>query len=254
MRARALAPLAGLAGLALALGLAIVRLPPSGRGKSDVATSLVQRAVPEVHAMDAVSAVNFDYRSVDTLGEEYILFASVLGAATLLRRQRDEREDEADARERTMGARFSRASDAVRIFGAAVVFLMVIVGAYFAANGQLSPGGGFQGGVILASAPLVVFFVSDARTLRRITPGHMVPVAEAVGISGFILIGFAGVAHSRPFLTNVLPLGRTGDLLSAGTIFALSVSVALAVASGLLHLALEFMHDAIERRLAREKA
>src|SRR5947209_2290314 len=46
--------------------------------------------VPERHITDAVTAVNFDFRGFDTLGEEYIMFASVLGTALLLRRQRGE--------------------------------------------------------------------------------------------------------------------------------------------------------------------
>ena len=46
--------------------------------------------VPERHITDAVTAVNFDFRGFDTLGEEFIMFASVLGAALLLRKHADE--------------------------------------------------------------------------------------------------------------------------------------------------------------------
>ena len=46
--------------------------------------------VPERHITDAVTAVNFDIRGFDTLGEEFILFTSVLGVVLLMRRQTDE--------------------------------------------------------------------------------------------------------------------------------------------------------------------
>ena len=46
----------------------------------------LNRVVPsERHVSNVVSAVVFDYRGVDTLGEEFILFSSVLGVALLLR-------------------------------------------------------------------------------------------------------------------------------------------------------------------------
>src|ERR1051326_7890723 len=52
--------------------------------------TVVQRFEPsERHATDLVSALNFDLRAFDTLGEEFILFASVTGVALLLRHVRD---------------------------------------------------------------------------------------------------------------------------------------------------------------------
>ena len=39
-------------------------------------------AVPERSTTDVVTAVNFDYRGFDTLGEEFILFAAVIGVAS----------------------------------------------------------------------------------------------------------------------------------------------------------------------------
>ena len=43
--------------------------------------------VPERQITDAVTAVNFDIRGFDTLGEEFIMFVSVMGVALLLRKQ-----------------------------------------------------------------------------------------------------------------------------------------------------------------------
>ena len=65
------------------------------------------------HATDIVTALNFDLRAFDTLGEEFILFASVAGVALLLRHLRD--EEESLERERGIEEhRFAGASDALR--------------------------------------------------------------------------------------------------------------------------------------------
>lgn len=240
-------------GLAAIFMIAVARLPRSGHGSSPVGSSINARTVEELHATDAVSAVTFDYRGVDTLGEEYILFASILGAVTILRRHEDEDDDAEEQREdegdRERGRCIGRPLDAVRTFGGVSVLLMVATGGYVTWHGQVSPGGGFQGGVILATAPLVVYLASDARTFSKVAPDDAITIGAAVGLGAYVVIGAAAVGVSLAYLTNVFPLGRPGDVISAGTILALSVAVGLAVGAGLVSLALSFMHDAIARRL-----
>lgn len=242
--ARRIAAALGVLAFAAVLAIAFARVPPSGSGASASASSILGRVVAERHTTDAVAAVTFDYRGVDTLGEEYILFVSIVGVATLLRKHSDEEEHEGDEDDHPW-----RASDAVAVAAAAVVLAMVVVGAYLVTHGQVSPGGGFQGGVVLASAPIVVYLTANARTFCKLAPEPLVVTAESIGVAGYVLLGAAGVARTAPFLTNVLPLGRAGQVLSAGTILALNVSVGLAVAGGLLVLALAFMRDAIQRRM-----
>jgi hypothetical protein len=54
-------------------------------------------AVAQTHATGVVSAVNFEYRGFDTVGEEFILFVAATGVATVLRHMRGEREETASA-------------------------------------------------------------------------------------------------------------------------------------------------------------
>src|SRR5207248_1487676 len=114
------------------------------------------------HATDVVAAVNFDYRALDTLGEELILFASVVGVAVLLRKQADEREEPASEEADCMARRCAPPmSDAVRTLAVGLVPFTVAFGVYLTSHGVPTPGGGFQGGVVLASAPLVLYVASD---------------------------------------------------------------------------------------------
>lgn len=43
---------------------------------------------------------------------------------------------------------------------------VILFGLYIIINGDLSPGGGFQGGVVLASCYLILFFLKDESTLH----------------------------------------------------------------------------------------
>src|SRR5436305_1628029 len=73
---------------------AIRGMPAVGNYRGPYGDVLNAVAVNERHSTDVVTAVNFDYRGFDTLGEESILFASVIGATVLLRKKRDEEEKE----------------------------------------------------------------------------------------------------------------------------------------------------------------
>ncbi len=78
-----LAAATGLFGL-LAWGLNA--LPPIGHYAGPYGDVILAAAKEERHVLNTVAAVNFDYRGFDTLGEEFIFFASVIGVSLLLPR------------------------------------------------------------------------------------------------------------------------------------------------------------------------
>ncbi|HWE26151.1 MAG TPA: MnhB domain-containing protein [Myxococcales bacterium] len=227
-------------------------LPPFGSYPGPYGFVLNQVAVAERHATDVVSAVNFDYRAFDTMGEEFILFASVAGAALLLRREEDEEEDESDEEDREKSRAPPPTSDAVRVLGVALVGLTVAFGLYMISHGAVSPGGGFQGGVILATAPLAVYLAAEARTFQRIAPKTLTEAGEASGAAGYVLLGLAGLVLGATFLGNVLPLGRPGEVNGAGNIQALNVVVGIEIAAGFVVLLTSFIEETLRRRLRRE--
>lgn len=233
---------AGAIGIAAVYALGARGLDPVGSWRGACGEVLNAVAVGERHATDVVSAVNFDYRGIDTLGEEFILFASVVAVAAILRRQDDE-EDEDDVPE----PRPAPDSDAVRLLGVALVPATTIFGLYMVTHGAVSPGGGFQGGVVLASVPLVVYLCAGARTYLRIAPPALAKAAEATGAAGYIAVGVLGVLAAKQFLENVLPLGTPGDVWSAGTIFFLNLAVGVAVAAGFVELLSSFIEELLRK-------
>src|SRR5690349_10217078 len=84
-------------GLAFVFACGIGDLPPLGDYRGPYGNVVVQVAVYERHATDVVNAINYDYRAFDTLGEEFIFFASVLGVLLLFRPAAE--EDKKDKRE-----------------------------------------------------------------------------------------------------------------------------------------------------------
>ena len=199
--------------------------------------------VTERHATDLVTALNFDIRGFDTLGEEFILFGSVLGVVLILRQMRGEhdrpRQHEAD--EHT----FAGASEALRALSLAVIPAILAIGIYIVAHGQLTPGGGFQGGVILAAGPLVVFLAGRYLRMRIVAPHTLVEIGEAAGALGYALVGLSGLVLAGVFFKNFLPLGIAGHLLSGGQMDLASAAVGLEVSGAFLVAFGEFLDQAM---------
>jgi multicomponent Na+:H+ antiporter subunit B len=219
--------------LASLLIWAFTGLPSFGEFQGQYGRILNTVAVSERHVTNVVSAVTFDYRGFDTLGEEFILFAAVMGVALLLREARDERERPRD----------EARSDAVRAIGLALVGPTVVVGLYVVAHGYLTPGGGFQGGVVLAGALALLYAAGRYRAYRAASPESFVELGEGVGAGGYAAVGIAGMIAGAAYLENVVDHGTTGTLAAGGTIAMLNVAAALAVASALVLLVHEFLEE-----------
>jgi multicomponent Na+:H+ antiporter subunit B len=226
-------------GLLAVLVIGLHGLPPFG-----AYGLLVSRIEPAArHATDIVTALNFDLRAFDTLGEEFILFASVAGVALLLRHLRDEDEVEGsggieDARTR---GRFAGASEALRVASLVLIPLLVSLGAYIVLHGQLTPGGGFQGGVVLAAGPLAILLAGRYLALKRMAPDWALEALEAIGAASYALIGLGGLIFAGVYLKNFLPLGTQGHLLSAGMMPLNSLAVGVEVAGAFLLTWTEFL-------------
>ena len=109
----------------------------------------------------------------------------------------------------------------------------VVFGLYVILFGTISPGGGFQGGVICASAALLIYLGYGYNTASKALSLEVLRVNESVGAVIYVLLGVLGVAFAANFCTNVLyNLGSAGDLISAGTITFMSYSVGYKVMTG----------------------
>jgi multicomponent Na+:H+ antiporter subunit B len=69
-----------------------------------------------------------------------------------------------------------------------------------------------------------------------------------MGAGGYGAVGLLGLWWGIGFLDNVLPAGTPGQLPSSGTILALNLVVALAVAAGFVLLLTEFLEQTLEVR------
>ncbi len=196
----------------------------------------------ERHATDMVTALNFDLRAFDTLGEEFLLFASVVGVVLLLRDLRDEDERLANG---ISEHRFAGASDALRALSLVLVPMLIALGVYLVIHGALTPGGGFQGGVVLAAGPVALLIAGRYLAMKRLAPDWALEALEAVGAGAYALLGLGGLVFASVYLRNFLPLGIPGHLLSGGFMPLNSIAVGLEVTGAFLLVWSEFLDQAL---------
>ncbi len=227
--------------LAAVLGSAVLRLPSFGESRGSYEQRRAVQAVQSRHATNLDAFVNFDLRGFDTLGEEFIFLVAIAGFSLLLRERRG--EIQAQARAAADERRPHDREPVVRIASLLFIPVALIFGLYIVIHGQLTPGGGFQGGVVLATAALGVFLATGYDGYERVFPKSPVEAYETIGGIGYVAFGFAGLLVAGSYMRNILPLSVTGALVSGGTIDALNGVVGIAISGGFIVLFSEFIKE-----------
>lgn len=187
-----------------------------------VGAAIIEDSRTTSGSANVVTAIVVQYRGLDTLGEVTVLFVSALGVAILASGFRDDvfRSMFAD----------DDGGFILQYGGRLLMPFIVLVGVYIVAHGHLSPGGGFPGGVLIATAVFILILTGQSARM----PHRLLSILEGAAGLGFIGLGALGFLGSElSFLTNTLPKGEYLTLLSAGFIPFIYAMVGIKVASEL---------------------
>jgi len=121
----------------------------------------------------------------------------------------------------------------------------LVFGLYVVIHGHLTPGGGFQGGAVMATgAALLIVAHAYTDVTRRIRKTAL-KILEAIGLMMFLFAGLSGILFERPFMGNWMALTgklfgtpvahgpNPGDLNTAGLLPLLNLGVGIEVLGGL---------------------
>jgi len=123
----------------------------------------------------------------------------------------------------------------VKTISSWVKVLIVLFGIYIILFGHLTPGGGFAGGVILASSYVLLMLAFGGEFVKEDLPLSLVSKLDCLGAFAFIMIAILGLVFSGVFFTNFLveKYGQPLHLLSAGTIPLSNIAIGLKVGASL---------------------
>jgi len=109
-----------------------------------------------------------------------------------------------------------------------------LFGVYIVLHGHLTPGGGFPGGVIIASSVVMLLLAHGIERTQKRVGFLQAEVLESVGGLAIAVLGLFGLLLGNAFLHNVFPLGELGQLFSAGNLPLLYLGVGIKVTAGII--------------------
>jgi multicomponent Na+:H+ antiporter subunit B len=231
---RSVVSFALLALIAVGLALSLTHIP-FGQDRMQVGDYYLNHGVEDTGAPNIVTAVVLNYRALDTLGEVTVLFIASLGVGVFLSLQ---------GKRDTEGKHDLPPASLIVRRGSQFLFpLILLFGGYIFLHGHLTPGGGFQGGSVIASAFLLMFLGNAGYRLRQ----RPLAVTESLAGITFVIIGLIGLVIGGYFLNNFLPKGSEFALFSAGVIPILYTAIGLKVGAELVGIVANMFESGSER-------
>lgn len=121
---------------------------------------------------------------------------------------------------------------------------VLLFGCYLISHGHLSPGGGFQGGVVLASGLILPALGCRKQRRKDILSNYALSFGETFGFVALFLFGAAGILATGFFISDPFPATVPPH---AWYIFLLNLAIGLEVGAGIGLLSLLIIRESDER-------
>ncbi len=191
-----------------------------------VSSFYLDQSPDKLKVANSVTAIVVNFRGFDTLGEVSVLFLAATGLASILYRKEEEEEENLHH----VSHRLNLPASGLIRTGAKILFpLILLLGIYVFVHGHLTPGGGFQGGAIIATGFLLMLV-----SYKGFTTNHNIMIwLESIAGLGFVAVGLYGLFTYGSFLQNTGWTGNLNDLISGGFIPLIYIFIGIKVATEL---------------------
>ncbi len=195
---------------------------------------LEQMGRQETGAMNLVSAIYLGYRAFDTLGETIVLLVAVSGTIGIIShsgislakgfgdipgKEKSGMPDLPLLRTELLDVVTGKLGPIVLLFG---LYVMLF--------GHLSPGGGFQGGVVIASGIVFISLGSKRDATTKLQEASVLSRIEAAGFFLLVTASLLGIPLNAGFFGNPLgdyPVFQVGYIILLNSIIGLKVGAGI---------------------------
>ena len=162
-----------------------------------VAPRYINDSMQEIGVPNIVTSVLASYRAFDTFGEVMVIFTAGMGVLALLSvvRRRDYRMN-ADSFNQSMHEQHL----ILRIVTKIMIPFILLFAFYVQFHGDFGPGGGFQAGVIFASAIFLYTMLFGMSTARRVINQSFIQMLAATGVLLYGSVGVVSLLNGKEFL------------------------------------------------------
>jgi multicomponent Na+:H+ antiporter subunit B len=227
------------AALPMLFGVAALPRPgdPAAPVHTHVAARYVAEGAAEAGAPNLVTGVLLNYRAFDTFGEVMVIFAALAAVLVVLSPAPAGGASGKDIR----GGGSIPVSPVVSFTVRLTAPFIAAFGAFVIFKGHTSPGGGFQGGVILGALLMLLTVVLGRDAGRPLIPVALARWLQVAGPGAFALVGALGFACTGWFLGYPADAARAP--LRAAMMISLEAGIAIGGAAIILALFLGMRGD-----------
>jgi len=190
--------------------------------QEDAGAAYIENGVSDTGAANLVSAIYLNYRLYDTLFEILVFSVAVLGVRFYLVQQKGSAEEVARIPE----------SQIVRISADLLFPPILLLGIYLVLFGHPSSGGGFSGGAVAGTGLLLCAIALGADVVARRFHEAALERFQWGILLAILLLALIPVFFGRLPLTDLLPRGRLGSLVSGGSILIYNALIGVNVFIG----------------------
>jgi len=199
--------------------IAVVNMPPMGDPKSMMMTGPPGRApIPrylsegrqEAGAENIITDIILNYRGYDTNGEVTVIFTALMAVLAVLNRERKNVS--------YCDIETSPVKRSVVVYTIVRIMLpfILLFSLYVILFGEVGPGGGFQGGTIIAAAAIIFILIFGYSQGMERFPTTWRMNFEGIAPLTFIAMGIIGLFLGRNYLTFMFPgFSHASNLLLA---------------------------------------
>lgn len=201
---------------------------------------LETRGVEETGAVNIVSSIYLGYRAYDTLGETIVLLVAVSGTIGIIAFKGKNSTPEIENENKKFNFQKQR-TVLMEVVTGKLGPVVLVFGLYVMLFGHMSPGGGFQGGVVIASGIIFISLGTRGTENNKLSQADFLSKIEAFSFLLLILTSGIGLItgigfFANPFKVNLIP--------SVGYIILLNALIGLKVGSGIAYMSVAMLGDA----------
>ncbi len=182
----------------------VANMPPMGAAdnptnSSEVIERYLEKAQEETHCENVITGVILNYRGYDTMGEVTVIFCALAAVLAVLGRERRGRIYAYSDRSRVPS------SVIVRTMVSFLVPFIVLFSVYTILHGEISPGGGFQGGAVIGGSMIIFTTIFGLYESSQRIPQKLRFPLEGSAVMTFFIVGVLGMLGGGNFLTYAWP-------------------------------------------------
>lgn len=207
----------------------VAYMPPMGdadnpTNSSEVIERYLEKAEEETHTPNVITGIILNYRGYDTMGEVSVIFCALAAVLAVMGREKQGKIYAYVDRSKVPS------SVIVKTMVAFLAPFIILFSIYTIMHGEISPGGGFQGGAIIGASMIIFTTIFGLYESSERIPQRIRAPLEGSAAIIFFIVGVLGLVGGGNFLTYAWP--NIASSLQPAVVTWLTILVEIGIGMG----------------------